>query len=105
MNTTGQQPRSALDRVIDRIGCFLVLLPVGAAVLYAVAEVFKVPVVLLLLGLMVFISSDGSTPLASSKDRTRRPPIYLQTRRILDAYDDGRITAEERDKRLKELNS
>ena len=105
MNTTGPQQRDWLGRLIDRIGCFVVLLPIVATTFVVVSEVFKVPVVLLVFGLLVFMSSGGSTPPSPpTKHGPRSGAVYVRTRRILDAYDDGRISEAERDKRLKELH-
>ena len=104
MNTNGHQPRSALDRLIDRIGCLIVLLPIGATVLLAVSQVFQVPVVWLLLGVVVFATLGGSTPPAPPKGGTRRPSTYQRTKRVIDMFEDGQITEAERDKRLKELS-
>ena len=105
MNTTGTPPRDSLGRAIDRAGCFLALLPVGAAVFLAVSTVFKVPVALLIIGLLVFLSFDGAAPPPSSKRHgSRHSALYVHTRRVLDAYDAGRISESERDKRLKELH-
>ena len=105
MNTTGTPPRDTLGRLIDRIGCFIALLPVGAAVLLAVSTVFKVQVALLIVGLLVFLSFDGAAPPPSSKKPgSRQSALYVHTRKVLDAYDAGRISESERDKRLKELH-
>ena len=104
MNTTGPHQRDWLGRIIDRIGCFVVLLPIVATTIVVVSEVFRVPVALLVLGLLVFMSLGGPTPPPSSKKTgSRNGAVYVRTRRILDAYDDGRISEAERDKRLQEL--
>ena len=104
MNTTGKPPRGQLDRVIDRIGCFIAVLPVGAAVLLAVSQVFNVPMAWLLLALVVFATWGGATPAARPKARDRRPSLYERTRRVVRDFEDGQITEAERDKRLKELS-
>jgi len=104
MNTNGHQPRSGLDRIIDRIGCFVVLLPVGAAALLAVSQVFNVPMAWLLLALVVFATWGRATPSAPTKSGHRQTSNYQRTRRVIELFEDGQITEAERDKRLKEIN-
>ncbi len=89
---------------MNRIGCVLVLVPIGGAVLIATAEVFKVPVSLLLLGIVLFAvwPSGGSTPTPAHRATPRRRSIYERTRHILTAYDEGRISEESRDRQLME---
>ena len=104
MNTQ-EAPRGAIDRFIGRVGCLLALLPIGAACLLAVSEVFKIPVGLLLITtLVIALVSDGAASRGSISTSTRRPSHYERVKAVVEAYEAGKISAAERDRRLKEIN-
>jgi hypothetical protein len=102
--STREHVRGAVDRFTSRIGCLLALLPFGAACLLAAAEVLKVSVGLLLLGVLVTgLVLDGAAPRGSTTPTPRRPSYYERVRTIVETYETGKISAAERDRRLKEI--
>jgi len=101
--STREHARGAVDRFTSRIGCLLALLPFGAACLLAVAEVLKVSAALLLFGVLVTgLVLDGAAPRGSTTPTSRRPSYYERVKQIVESYEAGRISAAERDRRLKE---
>ena len=103
--STREHVRGAFDRFTSRIGCLLVLLPIGAACLLAAAEVLKVSAGLLLLGVLVTgLVLDGAAPRGSTTPTPRRPSHYERVKAIVEAFEAGKISAAERDRRLKEIN-
>ena len=102
--STREHVRGAFDRFTSRVGCLLVLLPFGAACLLAAAEVLKVSVGLLLLGVLVTgLVLDGAAPRGSITPTTRRPSKYERLKAIVEAFEAGRISAAERDRRMGEI--
>jgi hypothetical protein len=103
--STREHVRGAFDRFTSRIGCLLVLLPIGAACLLAAAEVLKVSAGLLLLGVLVIgLVLDGAAPQSTALTTSRRPSQYERVKQIVEAYEGGRISAAERDRRMKEIS-
>ena len=103
--STREHVRGAFDRFTSRIGCLLVLLPIGAACLLAAAEVLKVSAGLLLLGVLVIgLVLDGAAPQSTAPTTPRRPSQYERVKLIVESYEAGRISAAERDRRLKEIS-
>ena len=103
--STKEHVRGAFDRFTSRIGCLLVLLPIGAACVLAAAELLKVSAGLLLLGVLVTgLVLDGAAPRGSTTPTPRRPSHYERVEAIVESYKAGRISAVERDRRLKEIN-
>ena len=103
------------DRLIDRIGCLLVALPLGTALLVGSAALLHVPpagllLVLLLAGLLT--SGSGGAPRrpvgrgerdhTTAQETARRTP-YGEVRSIVDRYERGEISAERRDDLLRSL--
>lgn len=102
--STREHVRGAFDRFTSRIGCLLALLPFGAACLLAAAEVLKVSAGLLLLGVLVTgLVLDGAAPRGSITPTTRRPSKYERVKSVVDAFEAGRISAAERDRRMGEI--
>jgi hypothetical protein len=102
--STREHVRGAFDRFTSRIGCLLVLLPIGAACLLAAAEVLKVSAGLLLLGVLVIgLVLDGAAPQSTAPTTTRRPSKYERLKAIVEAFEAGRISAAERDRRMGEI--
>jgi hypothetical protein len=102
--STREHVRGAFDRFTSRIGCLLALLPIGAACLLAAAEMLKVSAGLLLLGVLVTgLVLDGAAPRGSITPAARRPSKYERLKAIVEAYEAGRISAAERDKRMGEI--
>jgi hypothetical protein len=103
--STREHVRGAFDRFTSRIGCLLALLPIGAACLLAAAEVLSVSAGVLLLGVLVTgLVLDGAAPRGSTAPTPRRPSHYERVEAIVESYKAGRISAVERDRRLKEIN-
>ena len=103
--STREHVRGAFDRFTSRIGCLLVLLPIGAACLLAAAEVLKVSAGLLLLGVLVIgLVLDGAAPQSTAPTTPRRPSQYERLKAVLESYEGGRISATERDRRIKEIS-
>lgn len=103
--STREHVRGAFDRFTSRIGCLLALLPIGAACLLAAAEMLKVSAGLLLLGVLVSgLVLDGAAPQSTTPTTPRRPSHYERVRAVVEAYEAGKISAAERDRRLKEIN-
>jgi hypothetical protein len=102
--STQEAPRGPIDRFIGRVGCLLALLPFGAACLLAVSEVFKIPAGLLLITtLVIALVSDGAAPRGTTPP-TRRPSPYERAKTIVEAFEAGKISAAERDRRMKEIS-
>jgi hypothetical protein len=102
--STREHVRGAFDRFTSRIGCLLALLPIGAACLLAAAEVLKVSAGLLLLGVLVTgLVLDGAAPRGSATPTPRRPSKYERVKSVVDAFEAGRISAAERDRRMGEI--
>ena len=102
--STREHVRGAFDRFTSRIGCLLALLPIGAACLLATAELLKVSAGLLLLGVLVTgLVLDGAAPRGSITPTTRRPSKYERLKAIVEAFEAGRISAAERDRRMGEI--
>ena len=103
--STREHVRGAFDRFTSRIGCLLALLPIGAACLLAAAEMLKVSAGLLLLGVLVTgLVLDGAVPRGSTTPAMRRPSHYERVKAVVEAYEAGKISAVERDRRLKEIS-
>ena len=104
--STREHVRGAFDRFTSRIGCLLALLPLGAACLLAAAEVLKVSAGLLLLGVLVTgLVLDGTAPRGSTTPSTRRPSKYERVKATVEGFEAGKISAAERDLRLREINN
>ena len=103
--STREHVRGAFDRFTSRIGCLLALLPLGAACLLAAAEVLKVSAGLLLLGVLVVgLVLDGAASQSTAPTTPRRPSQYERVKQIVESYEAGRISAAERDRRMKEIS-
>jgi hypothetical protein len=103
--STREHVRGAFDRFTSRVTCVLVLLPIGAACLLAAAEVLEVSAGLLLLGVLVTgLVLDGAAPQSTTPSTPRRPSQYERVKQIVESYEAGRISAAERDRRMKELS-
>jgi hypothetical protein len=103
--STREHVRGAFDRFTSRVTCVLVLLPIGAACLLAAAEVLEVSAGLLLLGVLVTgLVLDGAAPQSTAPTTTRRPSQYERVKQIVESYEAGRISAAERDRRMKEIS-
>ena len=115
MSNLGQpKPR---DRFIEKVGCILVAIPVGAVVILFTAQALKVPPAGILVGLVllaILASGTGSTgqrpPVkhterfhSEARNRTQRRPEYQQVREIVERYEAGEISAERRDAMLREI--
>ncbi len=102
--STREHVRGAFDRFTSRIGCLLALLPFGAACLLAAAEVLKVSAGLLLLGVLVTgLVLDGAASRGSTTPTPRRPSKYERLKAIVEAFEAGKISAAERDRRMGEI--
>ena len=103
--STREHVRGAFDRFTSRIGCLLALLPLGAACLLAAAEVLKVSAGLLLLGVLVVgLVLDGAASQSTAPTTPRRPSQYERLKATVEAFEAGRISATERDRRIKEIS-
>jgi ABC-type amino acid transport substrate-binding protein len=104
--STKEHVRGAFDRFTSRIGCLLALLPLGAACLLAASELLRVSAGVLLLGVLVTgLVLDGAAPRGSTTPTPRRPSYYERVRTIIETYEAGKISAAERDLRLREINN
>jgi hypothetical protein len=102
--STREHVRGAFDRFTSRVTCVLVLLPIGAACLLAAAEVLEVSAGLLLLGVLVTgLVLDGAAPQSTAPTTPRRPSKYERLKAIVEGFETGRISAAERDRRMKEI--
>jgi hydrogenase-4 membrane subunit HyfE len=103
--STREHVRGAFDRFTSRIGCLLALLPLGVACLLAASELLSVSAGLLLLGVLVTgLVLDGAAPQSTAPTTTRRPSQYERVKQIVESYEAGRISAAERDRRMKEIS-
>ena len=103
--STREHVRGAFDRFTSRIGCLLALLPLGAACLLAASELLSVSAGVLLLGVLVTgLVLDGASPQSTAPTTPRRPSQYERVKQIVESYEAGRISAAERDRRLKEIS-
>lgn len=102
--STREHARGAFDRFTARIGCLLALLPLGVACLLAASELLSVSAGLLLLGVLVTgLVLDGAAPQSTAPTTPRRPSKYERLKAIVEAFETGRISAAERDKRMGEI--
>ena len=102
--STREHARGAFDRFTSRIGCLLALLPLGVACLLAASELLSVSAGLLLLGVLVTgLVLDGAAPQSTAPTTPRRPSKYERLKAIVEAFEAGRISAAERDKRMGEI--
>ena len=103
--STREHVRGAFDRFTSRIGCLLALLPLGAACLLAASELLSVSAWVLLLGVLVTgLVLDGASPQSTAPTTPRRPSQYERVKQVVESYEAGRISAAERDRRLKEIS-
>ena len=103
--STREHVRGVFDRFTSRIGCLLALLPLGAACLLAASELLSVSAGVLLLGVLVTgLVLDGASPQSTAPTTPRRPSQYERVKQIVESYEAGRISAAERDRRLKEIS-
>ena len=115
MSNLGQpKPR---DRFIEKVGCILVAIPVGAVVILFTAQALKVPPAGLLLGVVliaILASGSGSTAQrvvprqggpaqGEAHHRIRRRSGYEQIREVVERYESGEISAERRDALIREM--
>ncbi len=109
-----ERPR---DRFIEKVGCFLIAIPLGAFIVTATAQELNIPPAGLFLGaaavaLIAGGFGSGSRPaslptVASATARPHPAPqrrsIYSQMRDIVERYESGDISAERRDAMIREL--
>ena len=101
---TGESSRGSFDRLLGRIGCVLAMLPIGGACLLALAEVFKIPAAWLVITTLVLaLVSDTATSRVIIPPPTRRISHYERIKRVVEAYEEGKISATQRDQQLKEI--
>jgi len=101
---TGESSRGSFDRLLGRIGCILAMFPIGAACLLALSEVFKIPASWLLITTLVLaLVSDTATSRVIVPPPTRRISRYERLKRVVEAYEEGKISATQRDQQLKEI--
>ncbi len=105
------------DRFIEKVGCFLIAIPVGAFIVTATAQELNIPPAGLFLGAAVVALiaggfGSGSRPasppnVAPSTTRPHAAPhrrsIYNQMREIVEQYESGEISTERRDAAIREL--
>jgi hypothetical protein len=105
------------DRFIEKVGCFLIAIPVGAFIVTQTAEALGVPPAGVLVGAVIvafvaggFGSSTRAThtappiggPQPAQRSAPRRNP-YEQMRDIVERYESGEISAERRDEIVRAL--
>lgn len=115
MSNLGQpKPR---DRFVEKVGCILVAIPVGAVVILLTAQALKVPPAGILAGLVILAilaSGSGSTAQrvaprhggpaqGEAQHRVSRRPDYERVRAIVERYEGGQISEERRDALIREL--
>jgi hypothetical protein len=105
------------DRFIEKIGCFLIAIPVGAFIVTATAEALGVPPAGIFVGAALVAAIAGGfgtsshaapTSPAGSGSPSGHPPAprrtaYEQMREIVDRYESGDINAERRDAMIRTL--
>ena len=105
------------DRFIEKVGCFLIAIPVGAFVVTATAESLGIPPAGVFVGAAIvalvaggFGSSTRATHAAPSSGGpppgqrpTPRRSAYEQMRDIVERYENGEISAERRDEMVRTL--
>ena len=105
------------DRFIEKVGCFLIAIPVGAFIVTATAESLGIPPAGVFVGAAIvalvaggFGSSARAThaappvgaPQPGQRSAPRRNP-YEQMRDIVERYESGEISAERRDEMVRSL--
>ena len=105
------------DRFIEKVGCFLIAIPVGAFIVTATAESLGIPPAGVFVGAAIvalvaggFGSGARATPPGPSSGGPppgQRPAprrnAYEQIRDIVDRYESGEISAERRDEMVRSL--
>jgi hypothetical protein len=105
------------DRFIEKVGCFLIAIPLGAFIVTATAESLGIPPAGVFVGAAVvalvaggFGSSTRTAPAASPHGAAlpgQRPAprrnAYEQMRDIVDRYESGEISADRRDEMIRSL--
>jgi len=105
------------DRFFEKVGCFLIAIPVGAFIVTATAQELNIPPVGLFLGAAVvaliaggFGSESRSTSPTNVTPSATRPhaapqrrSLYSQMREIVERFESGEISAERRDALIREL--
>ena len=72
--------------------------PLGVSIAATIASL------VLLFGVLVTgLVLDGAAPRGSTTPTSRRPSYYERVKQIVESYEAGRISAVERDRRLKEI--
>jgi hypothetical protein len=109
-----ERPR---DRFIEKVGCFLIAIPVGAFIVTATAQELNIPPAGIFLGAAVVALvaggfGSGSRPATSPNvaPPTTRPhaapqrrSTYSQMREIVERFESGEISTERRDQLVREL--
>jgi hypothetical protein len=105
------------DRFIEKVGCFLIAIPVGAFIVTATAEALGVPPAGVFVGAALVAAIAGgfgtgsrtapTSPAGSSSPSGHAPAprrtTYEQMREIVDRYENGEINAERRDAMIRNL--
>jgi hypothetical protein len=105
------------DRFIEKVGCFLIAIPVGAFIVTATAEALGVPPAGVFVGAALVAAIAGGvgsssrtepTSPAGSRAPLGHPPgprrtAYEQMREIVDRYESGEINTERRDAMIRQL--
>lgn len=105
------------DRFIEKVGCFLIAIPVGAFIVTATAESLGIPPAGVFVGAAIVVLVAGgfgsgarttaSTPQSGGSPPGQRPvprrSSYELMRDIVDRYESGEISAERRDQMVREL--
>jgi hypothetical protein len=111
---SAERPR---DRFIEKVGCFLIAIPIGAFIVTATAESLGIPPAGVFVGAAIVALISGgfgsgartaSPPqpiggLSASQRPAPRPNTYGQMRDIVDRYESGEISAERRDQMVRSL--
>jgi hypothetical protein len=105
------------DRFIEKVGCFLITIPIGAFIVTATAESLGIPPAGVFVGAAIvallaggFGSNHRALPPASPyagrptghRPAARRSP-YEQMRDIVDRYESGEISEGRRDALIREI--
>lgn len=101
---TGESSRGSFDRLLGRIGCILAMLPIGAACLLALSDLFNLPAAWLVITTLVLaLVSDTATSRVIIPPPTRRISRYERLKRVVEGFEEGKLSATQRDQQLKEI--
>jgi hypothetical protein len=105
------------DRFIEKVGCFLIAIPVGAFIVTATAESLGIPPAGVFVGAAIVALVAGGfgsgartaspTQPIGGPPPSQRPALrrnaYEQIRDIVDRYESGEISADRRDEMVRSL--